>query len=360
MNIGEVIKKLRKEKEVTQDKLADYLGISYQAVSKWENGAALPDITLIAPLASYFGVSADVLFSINKEKNDQKTAEYRVEYQFQSNKGETQACIDLMREALSEYPRNYDFMSNLAHSLFMQKCAKGISDEDRNEMIKICERLLEDCTDDSIRHSAIQTLCFTYPEMGKKEEAVELALKMPTFFVCSDMLLADIYEGEEQIRTIQSNVMNLVNIICGKLSSLSKQNDLTNEERIMCIESSIKIYETVFYDGNVLFYHCRLARNYYNLAVLHVSSATDKAIEYLLKAEKHAAAYDELEKQGDQWPYTSLFVNKLWYTPYGTEKNWVGTERGSLLERLDYKCFMPLSEREDFTGLKKRLVKKND
>ena len=50
---------------MTQDELAEYLGISYQAVSKWENGNTMPDITMLPKLATFFGVSIDELFSID-------------------------------------------------------------------------------------------------------------------------------------------------------------------------------------------------------------------------------------------------------------------------------------------------------
>lgn len=67
LNLGSVIKRLRTEQGVTQDALAEYLGISYQAVSKWETGTTLPDITLLPKLAAFFGVRIDELFSVNHE-----------------------------------------------------------------------------------------------------------------------------------------------------------------------------------------------------------------------------------------------------------------------------------------------------
>lgn len=67
LNLGSVIKRLRAEQGVTQDALAEYLGISYQAVSKWETGTTLPDITLLPKLAAFFGVRIDELFSVNHE-----------------------------------------------------------------------------------------------------------------------------------------------------------------------------------------------------------------------------------------------------------------------------------------------------
>lgn len=66
-NLGSVIKRLRTEQGVTQDALAEYLGMSYQAVSKWETGTTLPDITLLPKLAVFFGVRIDELFSVDHE-----------------------------------------------------------------------------------------------------------------------------------------------------------------------------------------------------------------------------------------------------------------------------------------------------
>ncbi|MDU4890697.1 MAG: helix-turn-helix domain-containing protein [Clostridium sp.] len=65
--IGKQIKALRNEKGVTQEELASFLGISYQAVSKWENGATAPDIQLLPELSVYFGVTIDELFKLTNE-----------------------------------------------------------------------------------------------------------------------------------------------------------------------------------------------------------------------------------------------------------------------------------------------------
>lgn len=61
-SIGSTIKCLRKAMGVTQDEMAQSLGVTYQAVSKWENDTTQPDIMLIPALATYFGVSIDELF----------------------------------------------------------------------------------------------------------------------------------------------------------------------------------------------------------------------------------------------------------------------------------------------------------
>lgn len=81
MNIGKQIKRLRIEKQVTQETLADYLGVTYQAVSKWENDITTPDISLLPDLSVFFGVKIDELFQLPSE-----TYFERIENMFYSKK----------------------------------------------------------------------------------------------------------------------------------------------------------------------------------------------------------------------------------------------------------------------------------
>lgn len=67
MEIGKTIKTLRLEKQVRQEELAQYLGVSSQAVSKWETDSSLPDITLLPSIATYFGVTIDELFQLSND-----------------------------------------------------------------------------------------------------------------------------------------------------------------------------------------------------------------------------------------------------------------------------------------------------
>lgn len=62
LNISETIKKLRKEKDITQKTLASALGVTCQSVSRWETGVAYPDIEMIPEIAAYFDISTDILF----------------------------------------------------------------------------------------------------------------------------------------------------------------------------------------------------------------------------------------------------------------------------------------------------------
>lgn len=63
MNLGSNIRTLRQRQSLTQEQVASRLGVSYQAVSKWETAVNTPDITLLPELAALFSVSIDALFS---------------------------------------------------------------------------------------------------------------------------------------------------------------------------------------------------------------------------------------------------------------------------------------------------------
>ena len=65
-NIGANIARLRREHNMKQDELAEMLGVTPQAVSKWENGASMPDIALLPKLANIFGVTIDDLFGADR------------------------------------------------------------------------------------------------------------------------------------------------------------------------------------------------------------------------------------------------------------------------------------------------------
>ena len=86
LNIGENIKKLRSEKQLTQEQLAHHLLISCQAVSKWENNVSTPDIALIPAIAEYFDVQIDDLFKIDMSGYKNKAARLAVKYDMSGKK----------------------------------------------------------------------------------------------------------------------------------------------------------------------------------------------------------------------------------------------------------------------------------
>lgn len=114
-SMGKIIKKLRKDHGFTQEELAERLGVTYQAVSKWENDTGMPDISQIVPLASVLEVSTDVLFGIAETSESEEawnivlTANSVQEY---GNLDTYLKAYDILTDGLKKYPSNLIIMNN--------------------------------------------------------------------------------------------------------------------------------------------------------------------------------------------------------------------------------------------------------
>lgn len=115
--IGNKIKSLRKKHNLTQEQLAEQLGISFQSISKWENNIALPDIALVPTIAAYFGISIDELFDYNlKEINDKVEAICKEAYEYRC-KEEFIKSREILQEGLKNYSNNELLLSNYLYKI---------------------------------------------------------------------------------------------------------------------------------------------------------------------------------------------------------------------------------------------------
>lgn len=113
--MGQIIKKLRKERNFTQEELAEQLGVTFQAVSKWENNSGMPDISQVVPLATVFGVSTDVLFGMYGINNTQEVQKIiQSAFELISNPVTTESvrrCYEVLMDGLKKYPNNTTLLS---------------------------------------------------------------------------------------------------------------------------------------------------------------------------------------------------------------------------------------------------------
>ncbi len=113
--MGQIIRRLRKEKNLTQEELAEQLNVSNQAVSKWECGDGLPDISQVVPLANVFGVSTDVLFGVEGTNSTEEAYRIIREAQAVQQYGKLDtyiAAYDKVIEGLRKYPNNLVLLNN--------------------------------------------------------------------------------------------------------------------------------------------------------------------------------------------------------------------------------------------------------
>lgn len=115
--IGEKLKKLRRNRDLTQEEVATHLGISYQAISKWERGDGYPDITMLPALANYFAVSVDELIGMEEITSASKLDEINQKWAENRSNGKHKENVELMRDALKIYPNNALLLVQLSTSL---------------------------------------------------------------------------------------------------------------------------------------------------------------------------------------------------------------------------------------------------
>ena len=112
MNLGCRIRELRKERNLTQERLAAALNISAQAISKWEMGISYPDMSMIPVLAGFFGVSLDALFDFNIENVEKEIDKIRLEFNqyFWDN---FEKAEQILLDGLKLYPSSIQLKTDL-------------------------------------------------------------------------------------------------------------------------------------------------------------------------------------------------------------------------------------------------------
>ena len=189
MNIGNKIKELRKQRGVTQEQLADSIGISFQAVSKWENNIALPDITLAPALASYFGVSMDELFDFNLKKIEDKAFAIAKE-SWKYRNSDWEKARNILDEGLKEFPDNVTLLINRLYVMSHE--------ENPNAVIEIALKVIDLSKNEAVKYDACQFLAYAYKAKGDLESARKAIDLIPDIRFSNQRLKACILEGEEK------------------------------------------------------------------------------------------------------------------------------------------------------------------
>ena len=235
INIGENIKSLRKRKEITQEELAEYLGISFQSISKWERGEGFPDITMLPDLADFFNTSVDELLGANRLSGGDFNNMYKKANEYEAA-GKYDEAIEVLRDALKKAPRHYDIISKLAHVLLL---ADSESEEGKlisRQAIELCERHLDGNASEKSRATARAVLCFLYDNAGERPKARDLASKLPHFWESREILYAELLEEQEYIDYLKKSLRLILSIISRKIDSVydsSKKLKVIDEVLIM-------------------------------------------------------------------------------------------------------------------------------
>jgi len=179
---GETVRKLRREKGLTQEQLAQRLNVSFQTISKWERDESYPDITMLPVLAGFFGVRTDDLLGMDEAENE-KHIRGLLDYFYHNEHmrvGGLEEHEAMLKQALKDFPNDYRLWA-----LHFGKLCSIYFDTAESlrtrlpEIRNVYEMLIGNCTNDALRMDIKGTMCTYYncligkdPEGSAAEKAV--------------------------------------------------------------------------------------------------------------------------------------------------------------------------------------------
>lgn len=166
VDLSEKLKNLRKEKGVSQEKLAQYLNVSFQAVSKWENGNTCPDISLLPDIARFFGITVDELLQVEKIDEKKLYQEYTQKAYDLFRNGHVADTIPIWQEAYHKMPNNVQVKEMLMSAYFDTDKTKY-----QREIIELGTELYNSDASVYYKGQAIDEIARTYAANGNDEMA---------------------------------------------------------------------------------------------------------------------------------------------------------------------------------------------
>lgn len=204
-NFGGRLKSFRKKRGLTQEQMAEYMGVSSQAVSKWENNISYPDVSLLPILANLFSVTTDELLGVDIARRAEQTEEICRTADELCEAGKFAEAVGYLRNALVKYPGDDSLMYQLAWSL-----TGTIREQPENldEAILIYLKILEISSDEALRMKVTRDLMYRYYTKGEIRYARYYAEQLPAFELCREYNLGrgNLLEGRELAKQLKANI----------------------------------------------------------------------------------------------------------------------------------------------------------
>ena len=346
MTFGQTIKNLRRDAGMTQEHLAELLAISPQAVSRWETDAAMPDISLLPPLANLFGVTTDHLLGMDTYQKDLRKAEFDEAFHEYWKHDDKEKNYQIAVRAAAESPGNMEYVEWLASAEYY--VAVPLTDD--AEYTRLLESsvnhyriVLENSTDHKLLSKSLHGIVLALHCLGRNDEAKEYAMKEEDEDKRNDLLCWCLTGSEKEIHSQKITERDLNRFIC-QLQLVTK-----SLETCEAVEQILKI---LFPDENYQYYHNILQYNALDKAFAFCREQNwDKVIEALRQSRFHAEVMVQYQKQS-YYRFTAPLFNLV-----EGEKPVCDSGTSDVDDFIsclnNNRCFDPIREREDFKALLK-------
>lgn len=213
ITLGKNLREARRSKGMTQEQVAEAVGVSPQAVSRWENDSAYPDVATLAGLAMLYGTSLDALVGMQELRDANALRSIHGRVLTLVAQGQSEEAEQLIRDSLRLYPDNSGLLMALGETL-----AHG---ERLEEAIAVAERVLM-CDDVSLkaRCTTMVNLLFLYRAMGAWAKAQTLVRELPHIWESREMMLAEVDEDRKQ--ALREALRKALVVMCRKIDGLEE------------------------------------------------------------------------------------------------------------------------------------------
>lgn len=242
--IGKNIKKLRQQRNLTQEEVATHLGISFQSVSKWERGDGYPDITMLPTLADYFKISVDELIGTNDIAKQENYKSINRLWDENNKNNFHQENVQLMKESLKTFPNDALLLVQLSTSLEKLDGTEEEKKKHLKESISVQEQILRYCNDCEVRGATLYNICHAYWKNGEYDKALEQANKLPNLYKARENALVYFLKGEEKYEAAKSALTPIAWVISHHFTALAE-----TENDPLYYEKALKILDILF-DGD--------------------------------------------------------------------------------------------------------------
>jgi len=291
MELKNKLKELRMAHNMTQEAVAEHLGVSSQTVSKWERGLLSPDIALLPKIALLFKCSIDSLFDMDLVWSIEHRKEFGEKIHTLHEKKDWEGVYQAW---IREIELNPDHYGNYA-DVMLHVYRKKLYDKDRVEkMISLADHAEKCCTDDDKRNEIYRIMlqiCSESKDPAIREKGKYYYKKLPSLRHSREVYAKFVMGGEEYRSQVLKNIIYTIDLAECSVRQLILP-DMPPQEKLFYYQKAAALLETVLDGKYAGFYDPPLLSNYTEIAKIYVQlGQMDMAEKYINRIiatlEKH-------------------------------------------------------------------------
>lgn len=352
ITLGEKIKTLRKAKNISQEKLAQYLGVSFQAISKWENDNACPDIALLPDIARFFGITVDELLQVEKLDEQKLFEDYLQQaYELQMNGKSNEILLTLWLDAYKKMPNNVAIKEMLMSIYYDTDKIKY-----KDDIINLASEIYAGDASHYYKGQAIKEAAITYAENGNIDMAEKWAQKSFTIHQCQEAISFQFYNGEELLEPVRFFTYWFFNTLCYMAYRINSDDNIPGGSKYQreILKTVVNLYETLYENDDLGFEDIGKLYNLHMSIAEHEVSLTNNQHEI----QHHITRAAELVKKSlsiknHEQTLPLLKGWKIHETPSENSTMWANC----LKKRLKNSCFDSIRSTKWFKKIEKEFEK---